>query len=315
MYRIGLLLPLAALALVPCTALTAQTRPAPAAEERPRPSVTAVPRTTPVRLDGRLDEEAWAAATPTSDFVQQRPNEVVAPTERTEVRFLYDDDALYIGARMYDSKGAAGPTSRLARRDQNTQSYLLRIDLDPYRDRIHSVEFDVNPAGWRGDASGADRSWDPIWEAASNIDSLGWSTEIRIPFSQLRFSRDSVQTWGLNLTRRIERNQERDMWAFWKQKEPGGPAFFGELNGLRIRKQPRHMELVPYVVARGERLSSGDPESPFYDARSSNFRVGADMKYQLASSMTLSATVNPDFGQVEVDPAVVNLSAFETFFP
>ena len=290
----------------------------PAAETpagRPRPVATAAERSGPIRLDGHLSEDAWAVASPVSDFTQQRPNEGAPPTERTEVRFLYDDEAIYIGARMYDSRGAAGVTSRLARRDASPQSDILRIDFDPFRDRLNSVEFDVNPAGWRGDATGYDRSWDPVWEAASQVDSLGWSTEIRIPFSQLRFSRDSVQTWGLQLTRIIERNQERSMWSFWRQNEPGGPAFFGDLTGLRIERRPQHAELLPYVVGRVDRLSSGDPGSPLYDARSAGVRVGGDLKYGLTSSLTLSATINPDFGQVEVDPAVVNLSVFEIFLP
>ncbi|MBW3629579.1 MAG: carbohydrate binding family 9 domain-containing protein [Gemmatimonadetes bacterium] len=285
-----------------------------AAADRPRPQATAFPRSGPVALDGRLDEAAWAAATPVGEFTQQRPNEGAAPTERTEVRFLYDEEAIYIGARMYDSHGAAGVTSRLTRRDEFPNSDLLRVDFDPYHGRLHSVEFDVNPAGWRGDATDFDRSWDPVWDAATLVDSLGWTAEIRIPFGQLRFSRDSVQTWGLNLTRVIHRNQERDQWASWRENEPGGPAYFGDLTGLRIHRRPQQAEILPYVVGRAERLSSGNPRSPFYDPNRSRLSVGADLKYLLTSSFTLDATVNPDFGQVEVDPAVVNLSAFESYF-
>lgn len=278
------------------------------------PVAKAAERSGAIRLDGRLDEAAWAVAVPATEFTQQRPNEGAPASERTEVRFLYDDRALYVGARMYDSQGAAGVTGRLVRRDQDPQSDLLRVAFDTYRDRLHSVEFSVNPAGWRGDAAGSDRSWDPVWEAATQVDSQGWTAEIRIPFSQLRFSPDSVQAWGLNVTRVIQRNQEHALWSFWRQNEPGGPAFFGELTGMRIRGRPQRLQLLPYAVGGAERLSSGDPESPFHDPRSSQLRVGGDMKYLVTSSLTLSATVNPDFGQVEVDPAVVNLSAFETFF-
>jgi hypothetical protein len=186
----------------------------------------------------------------------------------------------------------------------------LRIDFDAYHDRLHSVEFDVNPSGWRGDATDFDRSWDPVWEAASSIDSLGWTAEVRIPFSQLRFSRQAVQTWGLNLARIIHRNQERDVWAFWKQNEVGGPAFFGDLTGLEVQGGTHHAEFLPYVVGRTKRLNAGDPQSPFFHRSPSDMRVGADAKYLLTNSFTLSATVNPDFGQVEVDPAVVNLSQY-----
>ena len=288
---------------------------APAAPERPRPTAAAAARSGPVRLDGDLDDAPWSAATPVTDFIQQRPAEGAPGSERTEVRFLYDDDALYVGARMYDSLGAAGVTSRLARRDVAAGADALRIDFDTFRDRLSSVSFFVNPAGWRGDVAHGDYSWDPVWETATRIDSLGWTAEIRIPFSQLRFNRDSVQSWGMNLTRTTLRKQERSQWAFWKQNQTGGPAFYGELTGLRIKARPQRMELLPYVVARNERLSSGNPESPFYDSNTAGLRVGGDLKYLVTSSLTLSATVNPDFGQVEVDPAVVNLSAFETFFP
>jgi hypothetical protein len=304
---LGLLLP---------GSLAAQSTANPAAGgQSERPVANAVPRSGAVELDGRLDDAAWSAAPVVGGFTQQKPVEGAPAAEKTEVRFLYDDEAIYVGARMYDSRGAAGVTRRLTRRDESAEADVLRVDFDPYGDRLHSVEFDVNPAGWRGDATDTDRSWDPVWQAAARVDSLGWTAEIRIPFSQLRFSRDSVQTWGLNLTRVVHRTQERSQWAFWRQNEPGGPAFFGTLAGLRIHRRPAHAELLPYAVTRSQRLSSSDPRSPFYDPHRSDLRIGADLKYLLTSSFTLSATVNPDFGQVEVDPAVVNLSAFETFFP
>jgi uncharacterized protein DUF5916 len=307
---------LSAALLLPYTALGQQPSGAtPTAAPAARPVATAVRREGPVTLDGRLDEPAWQAAPVVSGFTQRSPREGVRPTDSTEVRFLYDDEAVYIGARMFNRLGAAGVTSRLSRRDDVPESDILRIDFDPYHDRLHSVEFDVNPAGWRGDATDVDRSWDPVWQAESRVDSAGWTTEIRIPFSQLRFARDSVQTWGLNITRIEHRSQERDQWAFWPRNQPGGPAFFGELQGMRIRRAPEHAEFLPYVVGRTQRLGTADPRSPFYDPHPSDVRVGADFKYLLTSSFTLSATVNPDFGQVEVDPAVVNLSAYETFFP
>jgi hypothetical protein len=285
------------------------------AQNRTRPTTTATRINSSVAIDGRLDDAVWSTVPAITEFTQQRPNEASPPSEKTEVRIVYDDEAIYIGARMFDSHGAAGVTTQLVRRDVVPESDLLRIDFDPYHDRLHSVEFDVNPSGWRGDAADNDRSWDPVWQAEARIDSLGWTAEIRIPFSQLRFSRDSIQTWGLNLTRKIQRNQERDLWAYWGQKEAGGVAFFGDLAGLQIQASPERAELLPYVVARAERTHSDDPASPFYDPHTTGLRVGGDLKYLLTSSFTLSASVNPDFGQVEVDPAVVNLSAYETFFP
>lgn len=279
-----------------------------------RPVTRAVPRSGPVIIDGRLDEAAWQTAPAITHFTQQQPVEGAPPTQRTDVRILYDNAAIYIGARMYETGGAAAVTSRLTRRDNNPSSDVLRIDFDPYHDRLHSVEFDVNPAGWRGDATNYDRSWDPVWEAAGHVDSLGWTAEVRIPFSQLRFAPDSVQTWGLNLTRITQRNQERDQWAFWRQNQSGGPAFFGTLTGMVLHARPTRVELLPYAVVSSSRLTP-DQANPLYDPHRSTLRIGGDLKYLATSNLTLSATVNPDFGQVEVDPAVVNLSAFETYFP
>lgn len=285
-----------------------------AGAEGPRPVAVAVRITRPIRVDGVLDDSAWAAATPITTFTQQEPDEGASPSQRTEVRFVYDADALYVGARMYEARGASAVTSRLARHDDDPESDLLSVEFDTFLDRLHHVGFDVNPAGWRGDTADEDPSWDPVWEAASRVDSLGWTTEMRIPFSQLRFSRDSVQTWGLEVTRLTHRTQEHDLWAFWRQNERGGPAFFGTLTGLRIHALPERAEVLPYVVTRAKRLGSGDPRSPFRHPNAEDVRAGADLKYLLTSNFTVNATVNPDFGQVEVDPAVVNLTAFETFF-
>jgi hypothetical protein len=279
------------------------------------PTVVAARRTGPVDLDGHLEEAAWRAAKPATGFIQQEPTEGEPATQRTEVRFLYDEDALYIGARMDDSDAPGGITARLARRDDDPQSDELQIDLDPYHDRLHHVELDVDPAGWRGDSSDGDDSWDPVWQVKTSVDSAGWTAEIRIPFSQLHFSSDSVQTWGLEITRVIHRSQERDLWAFYHQDETGGPAFYGTLTGLRMRHAPLHAELLPYAVVRAQSLGTANPRSPFYDPHPTNVRFGGDLRYLLGRSFTLSAAVNPDFGQVEVDPAVVNLTAFETYFP
>lgn len=279
------------------------------------PIAAAAPRTGPVTIDGRLDEAAWQAAPPITRFTQQQPSEGMSATQRTDVRILYDDGALYIGARMYDDHGAAGVRARLVRRDANANSDLLTIDLDPFRDRLHYAEFSINPSGVRGDALDGDNSWDPVWEGAAHIDSLGWTAEMRIPLSQLRFSRDSMQTWGLEIKRLVQRLNEQDLWSFYRLNETGGPAFYGALTGLNLHARPSRLELLPYGVMRAARLTPGNPANTLYDPHQTNLRVGADVKYLVTSNLTLSATVNPDFGQVEVDPAVVNLSAFETYFP
>ncbi|GAC1647327.1 MAG: hypothetical protein NVS4B3_01190 [Gemmatimonadaceae bacterium] len=291
----------------------------------PTPVAGAVRRTGAIIIDGKLDDAAWNTATPITVFRQYQPVEGAPPTQRTEVRVLFDEDALYIGARMYDSLGAAGVRGPLARRDQLLDnngnngpgtaltSDKLAIVLDPYHNHLDRVWFEVNPAGVKGDAQNDDSSFDPIWEAAARVDSAGWTAEMRIPFSQLRFSRDSSQTWGLQIWRNIDRLNEQDMWSFWKVNEAGGPSRYGHLHGIAVGHRPRQLEVLPYVVSRAQfKYAAG--ADPFHRSTEGLSRVGGDLKYLLTSNLTLDATVNPDFGQVEVDPAVVNLSAFETFY-
>ena len=296
----------------------ASTHGSSSAHSVPVPSAHAVVRSAPVVLDGKLDEAAWAAAEPITEFRQVDPDEGKPATQRTEVRFLFDDAALYVGARMYDTEGAKGVRTQLVRRDADFESDWFQIVIDGYHDHLGRAFFIVNPSGSRQDQIGVsssccDSGWDPIWEAATSIDAQGWTAEIRIPLSQLRFSRDSLQTWGLQVRRFIQRNNEQDQWAFWKKNEFGGPSRFGHLEGVKIATQPRHLEVLPYVVSRAQ-VVQHQPGDPFNDGHKQDARVGADLKYLLTSNLTLDATFNPDFGQVEVDPAQVNLSAFETFF-
>ncbi|HEX6598681.1 MAG TPA: DUF5916 domain-containing protein [Gemmatimonadaceae bacterium] len=292
---------------------------------RTPPVAQAAPRTGPVTIDGKLDEAAWAAATPISNFTQAEPHEGQAPTQRTEIRILYDADALYIGARVDDSLGAAGIRAPLARRDQlldangNNGSFnslttdKIIVMLDPYHNHIDNAWFEINPAGARGDQFNGDPSWDPIWQSAAHVDSLGWTAEMRIPYSQLRFSRDTAQTWGMQIWRYSDRNNEKDMWAFWRANEAGGPAFYGHLAGLRIGSRPRQFELLPYVLT-GEQFKFAPSSDPYHNSTQNKLQGGVDLKYLLTSNLTLDATVNPDFGQVEVDPATINLSAYETYY-
>lgn len=282
-----------------------------------------------ITLDGKLDEPAWQTATPVTTFQQTQPAEGPPATQRTEIRFLYDDDALYIGARMYDSLGARGVHSRLARRDDlldpdcgpgaQVTSDKLTITLDPYHDHLTRDVFEVNPSGAIGDQYAVgqnclDPSWDPIWQVSTHIDSLGWTAEMRIPFSQLRFSKDTNQTWGLQIVRVIDRLNERDQWAFYTRNEASGASRYGHLTGLVIDHRPGQLELLPYTLAQEEAtsLNRGNPIDP---VNRQQFRAGGDLKYLLTSSLTLDATINPDFGQVDLDPAVINLSPFETFYP
>jgi hypothetical protein len=284
----------------------------------PTPSVQAVEITGPIVLDGRLDEAVWQTPAPATNFVQSEPNEGSPATQRTEIRLAYDAEALYIGARMLDSLGARGVHTRLARRDQQPESDHIELVFDTYHDHTGRTVFNINPSGVKYDAgqasANADPSWDPVWRAETRIDSLGWTAEMRIPFSQLRFPRDSVQTWGMQAYRYVQRLNETSMWSPWKRSEQGGPPRYGHVEGLRAPRNRGRIELMPYVLSRARYETPTQAGSPFQSGEAYDMRVGVDLKYQLSSALTLDATINPDFGQVEVDPASVNLSAFETFY-
>ncbi|HEX9164650.1 MAG TPA: DUF5916 domain-containing protein [Gemmatimonadales bacterium] len=286
---------------------------------QPTPTLQALERTAPIHLDGRLDEPIWATTQPATGFRQQRPDDGKPSTQRTEVRLLFDGEALYVGARMFDSLGAAGVRTRLVRRDQETESDWIELIFDTYHDHVGRTSFMVNPSGVKLDAGIAssfmDQSWDAVWDVATTIDSLGWAAEFKIPFSQLRYSGDSEQTWGLQIWRTVSRLNEMSMWSYWGVQEAGGPSRFGHVDGLRITGRQRRAEVLPYTVAQVNALPPNPSGDPFYRATSGAVRVGGDLRYLLTNTLTLDATINPDFGQVEADPAVVNLSAFETFFP
>ena len=282
------------------------------------PEVRAVQLREPIHLDGKLDEGVWRTAPAATGLRQAQPHSGDSATQRTEVRFAYDDAAIYVGARMYDDSGARGVRTRLVRRDADMNSDYFEVIFDTYHDHIGRLFFQVNPSGVKQDANGlgggGDQSWDPVWEVATNIDSLGWTAELRIPFSQLRYPATSAeQTWGLQIWRQENRLNELSQWAWWRLDETGGPSMFGHLQGLVITHPPGRAEVTPYLVGRSSNVP-GNRSDPFFDPHALDGRVGGDAMYRVTSNLTLNATVNPDFGQVEVDPAVVNLSAFETFF-
>lgn len=314
---------------VPCAAALLAAWPAAAAAAQramPRdlPSVQAVRASGPITIDGRLTEPAWQAATPITTFTQVVPDEGQPVSQPTEVRILFDRDALYVGAVLYDTIGVA---SRLGRRDAYMEdSDWLSIALDTYHDHLTAVRFMVNPAGVRsdgilsgGDDEEGDESWDPVWEVETAVWDGGWSVEMRIPFSQLRFRSGEEQLWGLQLERTIARRQEEAVFAFTPRSERGGIARYGHLTGIRGIDRGRGLDLLPYSVARAEYApAAGEDGAPFADPYRDGAdyfaSLGLDLKYRLAWNLTLDATFNPDFGQVEVDPAVVNLTAFETQF-
>jgi hypothetical protein len=278
------------------------------------PQTIAARLTGTVQVDGRLDEAVWQSAPAITQLHQFRPVEGAPPSQRTEVRVVYDDEAIYVGARMFDDQPNK-IVARLARRDAETGSDYILIQFDPYHNHNGDASFMLNPAGQRWDGGNGDISWDPVWEGKAQIDSLGWSAEMRIPFSQLRFRPGSAEPWGFQIERYLNRSNEMDIWSFWKSNESGGPSRWGHITGIQSpSKVPGRLELLPYVVTQREVHGEVDAANPFLSKTEDLVRVGADFKYQVTSALTLSAAINPDFGQAEVDPAVVNLSAFETFF-
>ena len=267
-----------------------------------------------IQLDGRLDDAAWATATVISDLTQRLPTEGAPASQRTEVRVLYDDEAIYVAARMFDDQPDK-IVGYLARRDAETGADYILIQFDPYHNHNGDASFMLNPSGARWDGGNGDISWDPVWQGRTQVDSLGWTAEMRIPFSQLRFRPGSSEPWGFQVERFINRLNETDVFAFWRRTEDGGPARWGHIEGIASpSKVPGRLELLPYAVTQAQLHDEIDSGDPFASKREGLVRVGTDLKYQISSTLTLSATINPDFGQAEVDPAVVNLSAFETFF-
>ncbi|MEP7226012.1 MAG: DUF5916 domain-containing protein [Gemmatimonadales bacterium] len=271
----------------------------------------------PIVLDGVLSEAGWSSATPSTDFTQREPDEGAAATEQTEVRVLYDDDALYVGARMYD-RSPDSVMAQLARRDRIVSADRFIVFLDPYHDRRTGFFFGINAAGtlydgtlynddWDSD------TWDGVWQGSVARDSLGWSAELRIPYSQLRFQRQKANRWGINFKREIARRNERSYLVCTPSNGSGFVSRFVDLAGLEEFTPPARLEVLPYVTTRAEYMSH-EASDPFNDGSRLGAGVGGDLKLGIGSNLTLDATVNPDFGQVEVDPAVVNLSDVETFF-
>ncbi|HEX6575358.1 MAG TPA: DUF5916 domain-containing protein, partial [Gemmatimonadaceae bacterium] len=306
--------PAALFAQNPATPAPAQVRP-----HEQAPVAVAARRTGPVSIDGKLDEAAWQAATPVTDFKQYDPVEGQPATERTEARILVDDDAVYVGMRLFDSEPSK-IQSQLARRDESIEGDLVEVTFDSYHDHLSAFIFRLSAGGARRDATvnsngNSDNSWDAVWEGRTTVDSLGWTAEFRIPLSQLRYSRNvTEQVWGLQLARKIARKAEIDQFSYTPKSQQQGINRYGHLTGLGNLRSVKKIELVPYVLAKNDNPVAL-PGDPFNKKNEIKPGVGLDAKIGLTSNLTLDATFNPDFGQVEVDPAVVNLSAFETFFP
>lgn len=287
-----------------------------------RPVLHAVRATGSIRVDGSLDEPDWQRAIVARDFTQSYPAPGAAPVDSTLVSVLYDDNALYVGVRLFDSEPSK-ITAQLARRDASgIYSDWVHVIIGTYHDRRTAFRFSVNPLGVQRDVleyddNNEDENWDAVWTVGVKTDSLGWTAEYRIPFSQLRFPAKEPpagRVWDIQIMRDIARRQERDSWAPWTVQSPGLVSSSGEMDGLNGIPAPIRLEVLPYASAQTTRAprANGDP---FFRASNAKVAVGGDAHYGLSNGLTLTASINPDFGQVEVDPAVVNLTAFETFFP
>src|SRR5690242_13108698 len=264
-------------------------------------------------IDGRDDERAWRDAAPVTAFRQFDPVEDAEPSMRTEARVVYDEAHLYVFVRAFDPRPDS-IIALLSRRDVRTASDQIKVMIDSYHDRRTGFEFAVNPAGvkrdyYAYDDGAEDVSWDAVWDVATRIDSLGWTAEFRIPLSQLRYPPAASHTFGVMIIRELARRNERVSWPLLRRSRNALVSQFGDVGGLAGLGSPRRLELAPYMLVRNTGAVRGDDIR-----RSQQGTMGADLKYGLTSNLTLDGTINPDFGQVEADPAQLNLTAFETFF-
>jgi hypothetical protein len=264
-------------------------------------------------IDGRLDDEAWHAVPALTGFAQRDPDNGDAMSEATFVRIAYDDRFLYLAILCQD-RDAAAIAGGLGRRDEVPQTDQISIGLDPRHDHLTGFFFQTNPSGWQGDLfmyddDRMDRDFNAVWEVRTQVVAGGWSAEFRIPFSQLRFtaSPSAGQVWGMNAQRQILRRSETGSWVPKPRGTKGEVSFFGHLVFDAPLAPPRRLELTPYTLARAEQRLTAVEQS--------GILAGADVRVGLGTASTLAATINPDFGQVEQDPAVLNLSIFENFFP
>ncbi len=270
-----------------------------------------------IEFDGVLDDPIWNTVEWGGDFIEYQPDENTPPSQPSQFKVLYDEKYLYIATRVYDS----APDSivrRMSRRDEFPGDWI-EINIDSYHDLRTAFSFTFSVSGVRGDelisnnGNYWDSSWNPIWEGKSQIDSLGWTAEIKIPFSQLRYGNQAEPVWGIQVQRLMFRNQERSTWQYIPQNSGGWVSFFGELHGLRNLPDHKQVELAPYVVARTEHFEAQEG-NPFADGSRNGINVGLDGKVAVTRDLILDFTINPDFGQVEADPGAVRLDGYEIFF-
>jgi len=275
------------------------------------------PNPHPPAIDGQIDDAAWSQVEWQGEFTQWEPDDGAAPSEKTKFKILVDQENFYLAIRALDSEPDK-IEKRVTRRDLFEGDWV-EVNIDSYHDLRTARSFTLNAAGVQGDEAVSedgdnwDSNWDAVWYGEVSHDDKGWSAEIRIPLSQLRFSPEEEPVWGLQVKRYIFRKGERSIWQYIPKDSGGWVSYFGELRGLPNLKSSRRIELMPYAVSNS-RFSPKESGNPFATGRDQIFSGGLDAKLGLTNNLTMDITINPDFGQVEADPSEVNLTAFESFF-
>jgi len=268
-------------------------------------------------INGILNEDLWKTGDWVDDFTQNEPYNGKEASQRTEFKILFDDNNLYVAIKAYDTSPDS-IVNRLTRRD-NVDGDLAGIILDSFHDLRTGFLFGVSSSGvkydhmFTNDGQNEDSSWDPNWWVKTSVNSEGWVAEMKIPFSQVRFEKNSGDVWGLEVARILYRKNETSFWQHIPKDAPGLVHLFGELKGLEQIKPRKIFDVTPYGVGKAETFEA-EPENPFRaKGKLFGFNGGIDAKIGVTNNMTMDLTINPDYGQVEADPSEVNLSAYETF--
>ncbi|PLX08355.1 MAG: hypothetical protein C0598_12325 [Marinilabiliales bacterium] len=274
-----------------------------------------ITNTTPV-IDGVINEEVWNTVEWSSDFVQQQPYEDAEPSQQTAFKVLYDDNNLYFAIKAFDNEPEK-IERMLTRRDEFAGDWV-GIAIDSYNDDLTGFSFTVNAAGVKSDGivtndNNFDETWNPVWYAKVGTDADGWIAEMKIPLTQLRFSKKDEYVWGLELLRQIFRKEELSLWQKIPQNTARWVSLWGELRGIKNIKPIKEIEILPYAMVEYENFEK-EEGNPFATGKDYGYNAGLDAKVAITNDFTLNLTVNPDFGQVEADPSEVNLSAFESYF-
>jgi hypothetical protein len=268
----------------------------------------------PPEIDGLLDDACWSEGVWSGNYTQQIPTEGIEPSAETELQILYDDKNVYMAIRAFDDPKKI---DRTAGRRDSFGGDIVGVCFDSYHDLRTGFEFNLTAAGSKIDLllgnDGWDTSWDAVWDGKVAMEDSAWTAEYRIPLSQLRYSDEPEQVWGLHSWRWINRYMEEDQWALIPRDTPARMANIGELHGIKNLPKNRRFELLPYLRGQVHTFEK-EPGNPFATGRDTDFAVGLDGKLGLSSDFTMDFTVNPDFGQVEADPSVLNLTVYETFY-